>query len=643
MTSFKTMTKIISLSLLSSASTCVASEIGTFDSGGKLRSIIHDGAELDVQGQFYVFFDGDVSATVQPHEQRSAIDREGYELKWSGQSEFSNGMKAEFSANWQEIKNGLSFEGTVKQPFHWPAYVKSLDYVFDLPYELFRNGMLESAGIKLPGKKTKDPVFFRGETQSLKFVDAEGNWTISIELDKVHEVSVTDRWEAGNQWTGEKARSYRIRIPLHSGRWMSDAVVDMGYTISVSGQAHAEPAALRVDPEQELYDFAGYGGNLCWGIGTPATPYILKNLKMAWSRFEMKMLGWDENPSKENPYLAEDFELIKQINDQGIPWVMSLWRVPERYYAEPNRKPRFQHGRKLSPDKLQELTQNIGDYLVYLKDNYGAEPELFSFNEPDLGVSVGFTAEGHRDIIKMIGAHLESRGLKTRMLLGDTANPRNSHEYVLPTAMDAEAMKYVAAVSFHSWHDGSPAQYKAWADVAEWLQVPLMIGEAGYDPGSYRNRMYDSYDYGMEETRQNFELLRYARPAISLYWQFTRDYSMVREDDEGNVIPTGRLWLMKHFTDLTPQPSKVIASQSNQEDVYIAAFKKQEGTIGIHVFNKGPARKVTIEGLPEGSWQVVVTTETDGFKKIEPLKSALDGIIEVDMPARCLTSLVKTD
>jgi len=48
------------------------------------------------------------------------------------------------------------------------------------------------------------------------------------------------------------------------------------------------------------------------------------------------------------------------------------------------------------------------------------------------------------------------------------------------------------------------------------------------DPGAYKNRMYDSYAYGLREAAQFQDLLRYARPQALIYWQFTEDYGLDR-------------------------------------------------------------------------------------------------------------------
>lgn len=264
------------------------------------------------------------------------------------------------------------------------------------------------------------------------------------------------------------------------------------------------------------------------------------------------------------------------------------------------------------------------------------EPDYFSFNESDLGVDIGFTPEGHRDAIKRIGAYLASLGLKTKLLGGDTANPRDSHKFVLPTAADPAALQYVGALSVHSWNSGTPEQYRAWRDLAAWLHRPLIVGEAGTDPGSYRNRTFDSYAYGLGEMRQFQELLRELQPQALIYWQFTEDYGLVHVGPDRQIEPTGRFYLMQHFANLTPRKSSCLATASDQPDVLVSAFAKG-GTLTVHILNLGAARTATIAGLPAGRWRTVTTTETTAFAETA---GGTDAAGRLALPARSFTTLL---
>jgi O-glycosyl hydrolase len=617
----------------------LAVERATYNSAGGLTSVICDGAELPIRGEFVVSFDGGVRQSLQPHDQKSPITRDGTALKWQGVSTFPNGGQAQFAAGWTESDAGLALDATVTSggpggsgapAFRSPLLVQTVEYVVDLPRPLFVGGRVDPTGAALPAARPADPVIFNRSTGQLTFTDAANNWTVVLALDRDRPVTVTDRWTADG-------RSWRIRIRLTEGLWAAGDVQKFALTLQCRGHAHAAPARITVDPANRRYPFDGFGGNYCFNTMTPVVDYTMATLRQAWMRFELKAAYWDRQRQAPGPELRRDFELMQRAQRQGLPWIISLWRLPERYYADANQKPVGSFNRQIAADRWPEFLDLIGSYLLHVKQQYGAEPDYFSFNEPDLGVDIGFTPEGHRDMIKRIGAHLASLGLKTRMLLGDTANPRDTHKYVLPTAADPAAMKYVGAVSFHSWGSGTSAQYAAWGDVGQWIGLPLVVAEAGTDPGSYRNRTFDSYAYGLGEMRQFQELLRDSRPQALIYWEFTEDYGLVHVKPDGAIEPTGRYWLMKQLTNLTPPHSSVLASASDQPDVLVSAFGRDDA-LTVHILNTGPARDGVVTGLPRGPWRVVTTTETQGWQEASGGPGE-DG--RLSLPARSLTTLVR--
>jgi hypothetical protein len=224
------------------------------------------------------------------------------------------------------------------------------------------------------------------------------------------------------------------------------------------------------------------------------------------------------------------------------------------------------------------------------------------------------------------------------MLLGDVSHPRGTHTYLRKAAVDPDAMKYVGAISFHSWNGATQAQYEAWAEMAEQLQLPLLVAELGTDPSAWRERNYDSYWYGLEELRLYQELLLYAKPQGTMYWEFTDDYSLVRMEG-GEIVPTGRFWLTKHLTNLTPPASEAVTVSSDHPKVLVSAFRKG-GDFTVHVANFSVRRNATLAGLPRaaGEWRAMLTTESEGYSELPPMTAA-DGRLSLELPARSLLTL----
>jgi len=636
-------TRLLILPMLVMPLCASAVQRATYNSAGGLASLITDGREIAVRGEFVARFEGGPDATVQPADQRANTTRHGGDLAWKGLTSFTNGQQAAYDIAWIEADDGVSLAAKIVPgppadadlPV-WrrrPLDVDSIDYVIDLPRDVFAGWNIENMGTMPGAAKPADPVFFHTTTDRIVFADPEGNWKLTMAFDSQRAVSIEDAWL--QQWLGDE-RMFRVRVRAGVGSLPAGEVLRFGIAFRLTGRSGAAPSRIVVDTGERLFPFDGFGGNYCFNTQTPVADFMLDELHQAWARFEFKGALWDRERENPGPALLRDFELMKRVQKMEIPWVLSLWRLPERYYADPNQKPPGTFNRQIAAERWPEFLDLLGSYLLHLKNDYGAEPDYYSFNEPDLGVDIGFTAQTHRDMIKRIGAHFESLGLKTRMLLGDTANPRDTHRYVLATAADAGAMRHVGAVSFHSWFGGTPAQYRAWRDVGRWLGLPLIVGEAGTDPGSYRNRTFDNFAYGLGEMRQYQELLRDAQPVSLLFWEFTEDYGLAFPNASGKVVPTGRFWLMKHFTNLTPMKSEGIASSSDQPDVLVSAFLK-DGTIAVHVLNTGPVRDATITGLPGGEWKRVTTTETTDWEET----AIADISAPLALPARSLTTLMR--
>jgi hypothetical protein len=123
------------------------------------------------------------------------------------------------------------------------------------------------------------------------------------------------------------------------------------------------------------------------------------------------------------------------------------------------------------------------------------------------------------------------------------------------------------------------------------------------------------------------------------------DYALARVGKEGGAVePTARFWIMKHFTDLTPHQSEVLATSSGEPGVLYSAFRKGAGpdSIGagytLHILNLGPPRRADLDGLPDANWQVAETTEAAQYQQ-KPLLRSKTGKLLLHLPAKSLITL----
>ena len=640
-----------------------APERAGYDSRGRIIALLSGGGEVEVYSN-YVAVGADGKRTILLERQIEGGPPNQAQLKsWTGL--FGAPAIGRFRIEWktEDADAGLRYSTTVTPE---AGAFQSMELVLDLPRDVFVNGRLTAAGTKTVGlspERGRAAALFSGKTEALRFEDASGRIAIAIALDGGHEVSVVDCWDVlgaahiipnmpldeggqlGTMYYAKTRRSYQVRIPLVAGSTPAGTRAPFSGTFSLVNNSVAPPARLTVDRGEPLYVFDGFGANFCWdkagGAVHPIQEYLLEALKPAWARTEMKIQSWDSKRADPPQDVRYDLGFMRKLQDKGIPYVISIWRLPERFYADPATEPTGARGRAVNPAKWDELAALLTDYLLYARKEYGVEPDLFSFNEGNLGVNVRHTPDEHTQQIKKIGAAFRQSGLKTRMLLGDAVPARDSHAFALDAAADPEALQYAGAVAFHSWGGATPGQYAAWKELADWLGLPLLDTESGVDSQVTNINAWDSYHYGLREAQHTQEVLLYARPRGTQFWQYTDSYALVRALPGGSIEPSARFWLMKHFAGLTPHNSEALATSSDQAQTLLTAFRKN-GSYVLHIVNRAGAREATLSGVPDGPWRLTESTEAKQFQQTVSLRSS-NGVLRLKLPARSLVTLTSGD
>jgi hypothetical protein len=636
-------------------STLCAAETTIFDGTGRVDHMIYDGEELAVHAGLATPIRGWLKTVGQGRSTDTRRTSSDGAQQWSGSFEVVDSGRVHFeqAANPEGAATRIHLSVSVDQALE----LEGVYYAIELPRAAFLNGRVRVGTQETALGETKPARrdLTSAETGGFVFADASSSKSLTVTLDRPRTVLIRDEWNAsGRHWVAY--------VELLRGSPEGAAKIEAKLTMALTGTAVHDPAKVTVDPSHRLYRFDGFGGNYCFGKDSPAASYTLDNLKVAWARVEMSLKDWEpendnesatdtdwaylESHDKPGTKLHSEFLLAQEIQKRGIPYVISIWWLPEWMYGDPGRGDMVQN-RRVGLTRWDEVMESVGSYLLYAKRKYGVEPDLFSFNESNIGIYVLISADEHRYLLRSLGAHLRKLGLKTKMLLADATGPQGTHVFALPAAADLEALQYVGAVAFHSWGGASPEQYQAWGDVARWLNLPLLVTELGVDPFAWRGRLYDSYDYGLREVRMYQEILAYARPQATLQWEFTDDYSLVHVSRNGQTPPkpdpTSRFWLVKHFTNLTPPHAEVVESTSNHPEVLVSAFAggpASSPAYAIHIANLGPEREVTVSGLPGGlnSLQAVETTESTWFADL-PQVPVNAGKLTLLVPARSLLTL----
>ena len=581
-------------------------------------------------------------------------ERSGGRRLWSGRVKVSPNSFARIEQALQEADGRAML--SVKVTAEADLDVEGAFLFVDLPIEAFAGGTAELlsgpqqvAAATMPASRPEERHFLSGTGTEVRVADAQGNRRFSMAFEDARRVSIQDMRE----WNAD---TYQVYVTIAPGPLRAGQTGSLTAALSLAGRGDRSPAAITLAPDRDLYRLDGFGGDYCFGIESPVTQYTLDNLNVRWARTEMTLAEWEPRNDNASPEqtdwdflkshdapdsnLRREFLLAQQLQQRGIPCVVSVWRLPVWLYADPD-EGREPHGRQVPEDKWPELLECLGSYLLYAREQYGVEPDLFSFNEPDYGVWVKFSPEEHWEAVKSIGAHFERLGLKTKLLLADAANPR-SPGYAAPAAADPLALPCLGAVAFHSWGGAAPEQYAAWRDLSRRLGLPLLVTEVGVD-ANWRAVPLDSYRYALREVEMYQDLLRHAQPQGTMQWEFTSDYSLVDVDRSGQgaprLTPTKRFWFAKHFCNLTPTPAMVVESACDNPMVRVSAMRGAAGGgFAVHVANLGSARQAVISGLPPGVLHLTRTSEAESFAALEPVTVPASGMLDVTLePASLLT------
>jgi hypothetical protein len=408
----------------------------------------------------------------------------------------------------------------------------------------------------------------------------------------------------------KEGNAIRLYFPLHP---------ENIFTIKASGDIDREPIHLLLNSAQTGRVFDGFGGNfrLQNPVADPQViQYCLDNLRVAWARVELPWRSWqpqmDSQPmdsaaaGKLNPAVQHAMEMAQTLNKKGIPIILSCWFPPAWAAQGPLRyRPGPDHvfGNPLNKDNMQAIYKSLTDYILYLKQHYGVEPRLFSFNESDLGINVHVTPEEHDELIKGLGAYFAAHGLKTKMLLGDNSDA-TTYTFIYPAMNDSAAIPYIGAISFHSWRGWTTEILEKWAAAATKLKVPLLVGEGSIDAAAWNYpAIFQEQIYAIKEINLYTRLLAICQPLSILQWQLTSDYSPLAGGgifgNKDPLHPTWRFWNLKQLAS-TPKGLSAMPITTDKPDLTCAALgDNKKGIYAFHLVNNGAAREVTLSGLPK--------------------------------------------
>ncbi|WP_375437160.1 hypothetical protein [uncultured Hymenobacter sp.] len=460
------------------------------------------------------------------------------------------------------------------------------------------------------------------------------------------------------------AKTFQFYVPIQAGSLTKGQTARKTFSLSATGEIDRNPVQLTLNPTQPGRPFEGFGGN--FRLQNPKTDpqvidYSLKNLRVAWGRVEMPWQRWHPEQATDpsaaarqgqlHPHVRESMEMAQRLSKQGMPVIVTAWSAPNwAIVGSPasgnGPGPDGVWGNPLNPAVLPASYKSIADYLIYLREQYGVEAAMFSFNESDLGINIRQTGQEHAELIKGLGAYFVSRGLKTKLLLGDNSDA-TTYNFIYPAMQDPAARPYIGAVSFHSWRGWETETLQKWAEAATTLQLPLIVGEGSTDAQAWSYpAVFEEESYALEEINLYTRLLGICQPATILQWQLTADYSpLVGGGIFGNnspLHPTQRFWNLKQLA-ATPAGLAALPLTVDQPNVVGAALgNATQGQYAFHLVNNGATRPVTLTGLPT-KLRKLYTYTTDRNRAVQKgrrVKVNRQGQARFTLDSRSYTTLV---
>ncbi len=387
------------------------------------------------------------------------------------------------------------------------------------------------------------------------------------------------------------------------------------------------------------------GGNFIHYFGgtTSATEPIsemnIAILQPRFARVSMELQEWEPvndngNSSSMDPSAFYDdqhnratFELMKMFKGRGVVLTASIWRVPD-WLVE---NPQDESSRIIARSLIPEAVESISAWLLHARDQYGVEVNYVSFNEANLGVTVYLSPEDYVEIIRQGGERFAELGLTTKWLLGDCSSTRGCLDYVKPIWAAVDIHPYIGPLAFHSW-DGVNVSDITLTDLGEWAAdqgLDVHCTESGWDAQLWqRPDEFSDWTNARQLAVSYNRVIKMSRATAFYYWEMMgTDYQL---NNGHQAYPVMKI--LQQLNDAFPPGTQIIGTSPNNSTVYWVAGKRPSGDISIHVVSNTVAEKARVTGLPDGIYDLTISTRVEMLKPVQAF-NVTDGSLLFDLPA----------
>jgi hypothetical protein len=407
------------------------------------------------------------------------------------------------------------------------------------------------------------------------------------------------------------------------------------------------PVRVAVDVGTKRQTLLGLGGNFCqprYGATEPMDVvgrYALENLRVAHARVGLPLNHWNPAPGvyRDDAQARASLLALREMARRKIPTVVSVWEGPGWMLGGQSE----QSGRVLPPSRYAECIESIARYLVKARDEYGSTPEYFSFNEPDYGVNFKFAPAEMADFIRQAGPRFARLRLRTKFLVGDTANGSNFYDYARTLLEDRTVTRYLGPLAFHSWDalSASDVAYRRIADLGRRYRKPVWCLEAGHDAQLWQSGdPWGTWDNGIRTALAYVRTLNLTEAALMDYWTYQDNYPLV---DKRGPRPYPVFHVMRQMEDVAAKGATVVAARTTRDDLQIlATVGPKVKRFGVLLVNPAGAGQVTLTGLPAQAPVRIVVSDVKGQGRSDRMARRTDarGQVTVSIPMRSVVSVL---
>ena len=379
----------------------------------------------------------------------------------------------------------------------------------------------------------------------------------------------------------------------------------------------------------------------------PVSRMNIERLQPKYARVSIELQEWELVNDNGDPLIMKPaaffddrhnhatFELLKVLKENDIEVTASVWRVPG-WLVE---NPQDESARTIPWDMYPEAIESIAAWLLHARDRYGVEVDFVSSNEANLGVTVLLTPEDYIEMIRTGGKRFEELGLKTKWLLGDCSSIRGCLDYVKPIWAENDIKPYLGPLAFHNW-DGVNVSNDTITALGDWAfeqGLDVRCTEGGWDAQLWqRTDEFPEWTNARQLAVSYNRVLKMSRATAFYYWEMMgRDYQL-----NDGVKPYPVMQILLQMSEAFPPGTKILETTPNGSAIYWVAGKTPDGDISVHVVSNTVAERARITGLPNGAYDLIISTREEISKYIQTFKVD-DGTLLFDLPGFSVV-LVKT-